>query len=134
HEILRALEDMLDALDLHDVSGTAAAARAALTDVLSRPASASAHRISATGHAHIDSAWLWPLRETVRKASRTFANVTALAADYPEFIFACSQAQQYVWVKEHSPEVFRRIQAAVKAGQWEPVGGMWVEADGNLPG
>ena len=47
HEILRALEDMLDALDLHDVSGTAPAARAALADVLSRPASASAHRISA---------------------------------------------------------------------------------------
>ncbi|WP_030440478.1 alpha-mannosidase [Actinoplanes subtropicus] len=134
HEILRALERSLDALSLDDVSGTAAAARAEVAGVLARPAHASAHTISAVGHAHIDSAWLWPLRETVRKTARTFANVTALAADYPEFIFACSQAQQYAWVKEHSPEVFRRIQAAVKAGQWEPVGGMWVEADGNLPG
>ncbi|NEC19494.1 alpha-mannosidase, partial [Streptomyces parvus] len=34
HEILRALESMLDALDLHDVSGTAAAGRAALAEVL----------------------------------------------------------------------------------------------------
>ncbi|MFD5815843.1 alpha-mannosidase [Streptomyces sp. NPDC127038] len=134
HEILRALESMLDALDLHDVSGTAAAARAELTEVLSRPASASAHRVSATGHAHIDSAWLWPLRETVRKASRTFANVTALALDYPELVFSCSQAQQYAWVKEHQPHIWERIKKAVEQGNWAPVGSMWVESDANMPG
>lgn len=134
HEILRALENMLDALDLHDVSGTAAAARAELTEVLSRPASASAHRVSATGHAHIDSAWLWPLRETVRKASRTFANVTALALDYPELVFSCSQAQQYAWVKEHQPHIWERIKKAVREGNWAPVGSMWVESDANMPG
>lgn len=31
----------------------------------------------ATGHAHLDIAWMWPLREGRRKALRTFA--TALA-------------------------------------------------------
>ncbi|SCF69551.1 glycoside hydrolase family 38 C-terminal domain-containing protein [Streptomyces sp. Ncost-T10-10d] len=134
HEILRALERMLDALDLHDVAGTARAGRSRLTEVLSRPASASAHRISAAGHAHIDSAWLWPLRETVRKASRTFANVTALAQDYPELVFAASQAQQYAWVKEHQPHIWERIKRAVADGQWTPVGSMWVESDANLPG
>ncbi|WP_328536006.1 alpha-mannosidase [Streptomyces sp. NBC_00344] len=134
HEILRSLEDMLDALDLHDVAGTAAAARKALADTLARPAAASAHRISAAGHAHIDSAWLWPLRETVRKASRTFANVTALAGDYPELVFACSQAQQYAWVKEHQPHIWERIKKAVADGNWAPVGSMWVESDANMPG
>ncbi|MFG2094797.1 alpha-mannosidase [Streptomyces sp. NPDC048612] len=134
HEILRALEDLLDALDLHDVGGTAATGRAALADVLSRPAAASAHRVSATGHAHIDSAWLWPLRETVRKASRTFANVTHLAKDYPELVFACSQAQQYAWVKEHQPHIWERIKEAVRDGNWAPVGSMWVESDANMPG
>ncbi|PKT71581.1 alpha-mannosidase [Streptomyces populi] len=134
HEILRALENMLDALDLHDVSGTAPAARAELAEVLSRPASASAHHVSATGHAHIDSAWLWPLRETVRKASRTFANVTALALDYPELVFACSQAQQYAWVKEHQPHIWERVKKAVQEGNWAPVGSMWVESDANMPG
>ena len=87
---------------------------------LSRPAHASAHTdLSAVGHAHIDTAWLWPLRETVRKTARTFANVTALAEEYPEFVFACSQAQQYAWVKEHHPEIYRRMQDAVEGG---PVG------------
>ncbi|TJZ49498.1 alpha-mannosidase [Streptomyces piniterrae] len=134
HEILRALENMLDALDLHDVGATAAAARAELADVLSRPASASAHRVSAAGHAHIDSAWLWPLRETVRKASRTFANVTQLAEEYPELVFACSQAQQYAWVRDHQPHIWERIKEAVRAGNWAPVGSMWVESDANMPG
>ncbi|MFF0288021.1 alpha-mannosidase [Streptomyces sp. NPDC005262] len=134
HEILRALERMLDALDLHEVAGTAAAGRAELAGALSRPASASAHRISAAGHAHIDSAWLWPLRETVRKASRTFANVTALAQDYPELVFACSQAQQYAWVRDHQPHIWERIKRAVADGQWAPVGSMWVESDANMPG
>ncbi|MEV4972022.1 alpha-mannosidase [Streptomyces scopuliridis] len=134
HEILRALESMLDALDLHDVAGTAGVARGELTEALSRPASPSAHRISAAGHAHIDSAWLWPLRETVRKASRTFANVTALAADYPELVFACSQAQQYAWVRDHQPHIWERIKRSVADGTWAPVGSMWVESDANMPG
>jgi alpha-mannosidase len=134
HEILRALERAMDALDPHDVAGTATAVRDRLVEVLSRPAHASAHTISAAGHAHIDSAWLWPLRETIRKVSRTFANVTALAADYPELVFVASQAQQYEWLKEHQPAIYHRVAEAVKAGQWAPVGGMWVESDANLPG
>ncbi|MEU1626001.1 glycoside hydrolase family 38 C-terminal domain-containing protein [Streptomyces sp. NPDC020096] len=134
HEILRALERALDALDLHDVGGTAVAARGELAEVLARPAHASAHRITATGHAHIDSAWLWPLRETVRKASRTFANVTDLAREYPELVFSCSQAQQYAWVKEHQPHIWERIKKAVASGNWAPVGSMWVESDANMPG
>jgi alpha-mannosidase len=134
HEILRALERAADALDAQDIAGTAAAARTQLAPALASPANASAHTLAAVGHAHIDSAWLWPQRETIRKSSRTFANVTALAAEYPEFIFAGSQAQQYAWVKAHQPAVFQRIAEAVKAGQWAPVGGMWVESDANLPG
>jgi alpha-mannosidase len=134
HEIMHALDRALDQLDLDDISGSAADVRAALKPVLSKPAHASAHTLSGVGHAHIDSAWLWPIRETKRKTSRTFSNVTALADEYEEFIFACSQAQQYEWVRDNYPQVWARIQQSVKKGQWAPVGGMWVEADGNLPG
>ncbi|MCX5062698.1 glycosyl hydrolase-related protein [Streptomyces sp. NBC_00201] len=134
HEILHALDRAMDALDLDDVSGSAAAVREVLAPVLAKPAHASAHTISGVGHAHIDSAWLWPIRETKRKTSRTFSNVTSLADEYDEFIFACSQAQQYEWVRDNYPQVWARIQESVKKGQWAPVGGMWVESDGNLPG
>lgn len=133
-EILHALQRMLDRVDLADVVGTAADGRAELTGVLSSPAYASAHRITAVGHAHIDSAWLWPVRETIRKCARTFSNVVALADADPSFRFACSSAQQYAWVKECYPELFERIRHKVAAGQFIPVGGMWVEADTNMPG
>lgn len=134
HEILRALERMLDIMDPDDVAGTAAAGRAALAGVLSRPAYASAHELLATGHAHIDSAWLWPVRETIRKCARTFSNVVALMDEDPDFVFSCSSAQQLTWIKEFFPELFVRIREKVKAGQFVPVGGMWVESDTNMPG
>jgi len=134
HEILRALERMLDTMDPDDVAGTAAAGRAQLAEVLSRPAYASAHRLLATGHAHIDSAWLWPVRETIRKCARTFSNVVALMDEDPDFVFSCSSAQQLAWMKEFYPELFERIRDKVRAGQFVPVGGMWVEADSNMPG
>ncbi|MFI6355142.1 alpha-mannosidase [Streptomyces sp. NPDC050743] len=134
HDVLRAVERALDAVDLQDVNGTADRARAELTGVLAAPAVPSAHRISAVGHAHIDSAWLWPLRETVRKVARTASNMTALIEDEPEFVFAMSQAQQWAWVKEHRPEVWARVKKAVAEGRFVPAGGMWVESDTNMPG
>ncbi|GAB1332593.1 alpha-mannosidase [Streptomyces sennicomposti] len=134
HEILRAVERALDAIDLQDVNGTAERARARLTGVLAAPAVPSAHRISAVGHAHIDSAWLWPLRETVRKVARTTSNMTALLEDEPDFVFAMSQAQQWAWIKEHRPEVWARVKKAVADGRFVPAGGMWVESDTNMPG
>ncbi|PZH06920.1 alpha-mannosidase [Streptomyces sp. NTH33] len=133
-EILRAVERALDAVDPQDVNSTAERARPHLADVLAAPAAASAHRISAVGHAHIDSAWLWPLRETVRKVARTASTMTALLEDEPEFVFAMSQAQQWAWLKEHRPEVWARVKKAVTDGRFVPAGGMWVESDTNMPG
>ncbi|MER5968741.1 glycoside hydrolase family 38 C-terminal domain-containing protein [Streptomyces sp. NPDC002055] len=133
-ELLRAAERALDAVDLADVAGSAAGAREPLAEVLASPAHASAHRISAVGHAHIDSAWLWPLRETVRKVARTCSNVVHLMDRHPEFVFAMSQAQQLAWIKEHRPEVYARVREKVAAGQFVPVGGMWVESDTNMVG
>ncbi|RKN06811.1 alpha-mannosidase [Streptomyces radicis] len=132
--LLRAIEGALDALDLDDIAGSAPAARERLAPALASPAHATAHRVSAVGHAHIDSAWLWPLRETVRKVARTSANVVALMDDHPEFVFAMSQAQQLAWLKEHRPEVFARVRRKVADGTFVPVGGMWVESDTNMVG
>jgi alpha-mannosidase len=133
-EILRALELMCDRVDPQDVAGTAEAAGAALDTVLSSRANASAHSIVAIGHAHLDSAWLWPTRETVRKTARTFSNVLDLMETDPDFVFAASSAQQFAWVKEFYPELFERIRARVAEGRFVLVGGMWVESDTNMPG
>ncbi|UWF77391.1 alpha-mannosidase [Microbacterium neungamense] len=131
--ILQALDDALDVLDLQRIPETASAARARLADVLSSPAEASAHRIAAIGHAHIDSAWLWPVRETIRKVARTTSSMTTLIEEQPEFLYGMSSAQQYAWIKEHRPEVYERIKDAVAAGRFLPLGGMWVESDTVMP-
>lgn len=133
-EILRALERMVDAADPDDVAGTAHRARAELAGVLALPASSSAHRVHAVGHAHIDSAWLWPVRETQRKVARTFSNVLSLQQENAEFVFAASSAQQYSWMKRFQPELYERMRRAVASGRFVPAGGMWVESDTNLPG
>ena len=126
----RLMRDIERALDLvPDV----AAARHAVEGALAMPARSSAHRIIATGHAHIDTAWLWPIRETKRKCERTFASAVRLMDEHPEYRFVCSQAQQYAWIEQDQPELFARIAAKVENGQWIPTGGMWVESDMNLP-
>ncbi|WGD38189.1 glycoside hydrolase family 38 C-terminal domain-containing protein [Lysinibacter sp. HNR] len=134
YEILRAIERSLDRIDLQDVNNSAPAARAELIEVLGRKASESAHTISAIGHAHIDSAWLWPIRETVRKVGRTTSNVVNLLDQYPEFRFAMSQSQQLAWLENHRPDVFARVRKHAEEGRFIPVGGMWVESDTNMPG
>ena len=92
-----------------------------------------AHELAAIGHAHIDTAWLWPLAETYRKTLRSFSSQLRYMEEYPEYRFACSQAQQYAWIKERNPDLWERVRSAVEAGQFVPVGGSWVEPDCNIP-
>ncbi|MFW5714147.1 MAG: alpha-mannosidase, partial [Brevefilum sp.] len=84
------------------------------------------------GHAHIDVAWLWPLAETERKCVRTFSTQLALMDRYPEFKFFQSQPSLYVMVKERYPDLYEKIQEAVKRGQWIADGAAWVEPDTNV--
>jgi alpha-mannosidase len=132
--ILRALERMLDHLGPSDVAASAIDASRDLAEVLSQPAVPSAHRISAVGNAHIDTAWLWPLAETRRKVARTLSSALQLAETEPDQVFAFSQAQQLDWLREDRPELYARVRAAIAAGRIVLVGGLWVEPDGNLPG
>ncbi|WP_432561229.1 alpha-mannosidase [Kineococcus sp. SYSU DK003] len=133
-ELLRGIDTALDALDPHDVAGSAGRTRAVLAPLFSGGARASAHRVSAVGHAHIDSAWLWPLRETVRKVARTTANVTQLMDVHPSFVYAMSSAQQFAWIAEHRPEVHEKVKERIAEGRFVPVGSMWVESDTNMVG
>jgi alpha-mannosidase len=89
--------------------------------------------IALTGHGHLDLAWLWPMTETRRKAQRTFNTVLSLMDRYPELRFNQSSAQLYAFIEEDDPALFVRIREKVASGQWEPVGGMWVEPDINMP-
>lgn len=116
-EIVLAQRRSLDAL----LSGSAPSTNARTT------------KCFAIGHAHIDTAWLWRIDETRRKCVRSFATALRNIERFPHFKFLCSQAQQYQFVKEESPELFKQITSAVKAGRWEPNGAMWIEPDCTAP-
>ncbi|MBS1723543.1 MAG: alpha-mannosidase [Armatimonadetes bacterium] len=92
------------------------------------------HEIVPVGHAHLDTAWLWPLSVTHLKMFHTTAVQLGLMERYPEYVFVHSQASQYEWLEQDQPELFERVRRAVRKGQWEVLGSMWVEADCNLTG
>jgi alpha-mannosidase len=92
------------------------------------------HTIHAMGHAHLDTAWLWPLAITRLKMAHTTAIQLGLAERYPNHLYVHSQASQYEWLEVEHPDLFQRVKRAARAGNWEPVGSMWVEADCNLTG
>ncbi len=90
--------------------------------------------VVATGHAHIDVAWLWTLGQTRQKCRRTFRTVLRLMEQFPDYTFTQSQPQLYDYVRQDDPELFAAIQERVDEGRWEIIGGAWVETDCNIPG
>jgi alpha-mannosidase len=78
-------------------------------------------------------AWLWPLRETGRKAARTYVRALNSITEREEYIYGTSQPQQMLWMKQRHPALFERLREAVAAGRVEIQGSFWVEPDTNLP-
>jgi alpha-mannosidase len=104
-----------------------------LAALYERRNASTAHQVAALGHAHLDTAWLWPLAESRRKAVRTFTTQARYLREYPDYRFVCSQAQQYAWIEDTRPELWEEIGELVEAGGWVPAGGTWIEPDCNIP-
>ncbi len=88
----------------------------------------------AVGHAHLDLAWLWPIRESYRKGGRTFATQIKNTELYDGYIFGASQAQLYSWVKDKYPRLYNKVKQLAHDGKWDVQGATWVEPDSNLIG
>jgi alpha-mannosidase len=113
-------------------SGDIVGARAALAPSLAAP-STTEFVYSAVGHGHLDMAWLWPIRETRRKAARTYIRAVNALDARQGYTYGTSQPQQMWWMREQHPALFARMQKAVAAGHLEVQGSFWVEPDTNLP-
>ncbi|KZS95622.1 hypothetical protein SISNIDRAFT_452270 [Sistotremastrum niveocremeum HHB9708] len=85
------------------------------------------------GHCHIDTAWLWPYSSTQQKVARSWSTQVDLMERYPEHRFTCSSAQQFKWLEQLYPKLFEKVKEKIISGQFQPVGGAWVEHDGNMP-
>ncbi len=131
-QIMRIMARAVDAFSGNP--DNAVKSRRILAEALNTPALATAMTVTAVGHAHIDTGWLWPVRETVRKTARTFASQLNLMERYPDYIFGASQPQHYQFIKDNHPALYEKIKQRVAEGRWELQGGMWVECDCNLAG
>jgi alpha-mannosidase len=131
--LARELRTALDAAWSDFEAGDSHGARAVLAVPLAHP-STDDFVYSAVGHGHLDMAWLWPIRETKRKAARTYSRALATIDDRPGFVYGTSQPQQMQWMKERHPDLYRRMKDAVATGRLELQGSFWVETDTNLPG
>ncbi|MDR2742551.1 MAG: glycosyl hydrolase-related protein, partial [Treponema sp.] len=135
--ILKGLYDALMGVHFaatgEELEREAAAAREKIAPLLTAKNGDTVPEVHLIGHAHIDHAWLWHIGETERKAARTFINMTRFIKEYPEFMFIQTQPCQLEIVKREYPGIFAAVKEAYQAGNWEPNGGMWVEADCNIP-
>ena len=107
-------------------------ARNELASLINNGANKSSLTAYAIGHAHLDTGWLWPVKESIRKAARTFTHQMSLMEQYPEYVFGASQPQHFKFIQDYYPELFEKVKHYVKKGQFELQGAMWVEADCNL--
>lgn len=139
HRIREGLMHAVALLEVDDpddavVEAGARQCRKALKELMASKNGPTIPRATGVGHAHLDVAWLWPLDESKRKVGRTFSNQLWLMDLYPHHHFLQSQAHLYWYCQQYYPQIWKRLKAAVKRGQWEINGGMWVEADCNVSG
>lgn len=138
--IIQALNESLNLLDLRkersvDFYQSLEKAQQYITEEFYQKACGkdSKETVYCVGHTHIDCAWLWTLSVTKDKAVRSFSTVLELMKEYPAYIFMSSQPQLYEYVRAEAPEIYQEIKNRVRQGRWEPEGGMWLEADSNIP-
>jgi len=138
-EIEAALNDTVNLLDLRSVpsilfSESVEKARSYIRKAVYEDL-AGYDEIIATciGHTHIDVAWWWTVGQTREKVARSFATVLKLMEEYPGYKFMSSQPQLYYFIKERYPDLYEKIKERIKEKRWEAEGGMWLEADCNLP-
>ena len=138
HELLEALEEAFQAIDWTEPGSDEFYESIQNADIIlnTRVDEMEKHAkvlVSCVGHTHIDTAWLWRLKHAREKASRSFSSVLRLMEEFPEYYFLHTQPQQYEYIKEDFPKIYEQIKERVKEGRWEIDGGMWVEADCNIP-
>ncbi|MEB3773543.1 MAG: glycosyl hydrolase-related protein [Desulfurococcales archaeon] len=86
--------------------------------------------IHAIAHSHIDTAWLWPVEEGVRKVLRTNATIVYLSG-LGDIVYGQSPALHHKWLSVDE-DLYRRVGGLIEGGRWIPLGGFLVEGDLQL--
>lgn len=133
--ILQAAADRVDveALRAGSLDRFTGSLQAVHTDLMPVADFAKRFTLFFDANAHIDAAWLWREMETIALTRNTFQSVLNMMEQRPDFTYTQSSAAYYHWMEKLYPRIFQGISARIHDGRWEPIGGMWVEPDCNLP-
>ena len=136
-KIYKALEKACNTVDIelddNEFFESVSAAREVLKPALTCKNSATTPTMYAIGHSHLDLEWLWTKEETRRKIARTIGNQLQLIKKYKDYKYIQSQPWLLGVLKDEYPDLYCEVKEAVKAGKIIVEGGMWVEADVNIP-
>ena len=135
-EVYSALAELSQ--DVVSAIGSGAAAPCEISQTISRrlegiSSSYGQERLELLGHCHIDTAWLWRIAETRRKAGRTFSTHLRYLEEFPTLTYLQSAPVIYEFCREDYPEIYDEIKEQAAEGRWLPEGAMYVEADCNMP-
>lgn len=138
YEMLNTLDHAARVLDWQqpgsaEFYASVAKAAAVVDDYLKGVVKSTPVTVTALGHTHIDLAWLWQLKHTREKAARSWSTVLSMMDHFSDYVFLHTTPQLYEYIQHDYPEIFKQIQKRVDEGRWEIEGGMWVEADCNIP-
>ncbi|MBB4008612.1 alpha-mannosidase [Allorhizobium taibaishanense] len=139
HFILRTLNEAIDAIDFRPgneerFKASLAKAQAIAAAIYQAVDFEDKPVVVATGHTHIDVAWLWRVRETRQKMARSMATALALMEEFPDYRFMYNQCVLLDYLDKDYPELFDRIRAHVTTGRFEIEGALWLEPDVNIAG
>lgn len=136
-KIDKALCKMCDEVDIElpdaEFAEAVKSGSAILSPMLKCTNSSSAPAVFAIGHSHLDLEWLWTKNETRRKIARTVGNQLKLLDEYNDYKYIQTQPWLIETLKNEYPKLYTKFKKAVKDGKFIVEGGMWVEADVNLP-
>ena len=132
--LLRHIDDAIDLIDFRPgdaarFAASLAAAQARAEAIYAEADADAMPEIVATGHTHIDVAWLWRVRETRQKMARSMANALALMDEYDDYRFMYNQGVLLDYLEQDYPELFERIRGRVRDGRFEIEGALWLEPD-----
>ena len=123
----RELSQALNFVDFEAWSGVDEAAAYIQKKIYDNTDFKGAGDVALVGHSHLDLAYYWRRIHAVQKNARTILIQLRLMDQYPEFRYTHTQAYTYETLEQYYPELFAELKKKIAAGQFEPVGAMYVE-------
>jgi len=131
--LFRELSATLDLIDYDTFSGIGRASQYIEDHIYQNDDYKGHGNVALVGHSHLDIAYYWRRIHSIQKNARTVLIQMRLMDRYPEFRYTHTQAYLYETLETYYPELFAELKEKIESGQFEPVGGMYIEPDCNIP-